>query len=49
MCLILLELDAANVSTSCDNLAKSINNARLEWTSTAEARTVHARTFPLQW
>jgi hypothetical protein len=35
--------------TACsDGLLRSINNLRLEWTSTEDAQIIHNRTFPLQ-
>lgn len=44
----ILALDAAAVSSQCDNLLRSINNLRLDWVSTETAKDVHARTHPLQ-
>lgn len=43
-----LALDAAHVSSRCDHLVKAINSLRLEWSTTEEAKAVHARVYPLQ-
>ena len=44
----LLAADCAGVSTRCDALLRTINNLRLEWSSTEVAQQVHARVYPLQ-
>lgn len=44
----IIALDAAAVSSQCDNLLRSINNLRLDWATTESAKDVHARTHPLQ-
>eukprot|EP01052_Picozoa_sp_SAG31_P015865 SAG31_NODE_1033_length_10230_cov_15.289014_1_plen_489_part_00 len=44
----IIAVDAARVSTSCDELLQKINDLRMTWNSTEAAKEVHDRTFPLQ-
>jgi hypothetical protein len=45
---LFISADVAHVSSMCDTLINKINSLRLEWSTTEEAKQVHARTFPLQ-
>lgn len=44
----LLASDAAAVSTRCDVLRLTINDLRLDYSSDAQSKTIHERTYPLQ-
>ena len=45
---LIISADVAAVSTQCDELQSAINDLRLCWESSAAAKRVHDRVFPLQ-